>query len=105
MKNKPAVSHTPTPWTLNGNAITSWVSKDGDHICFAEMSKLSKAQNWAQDAAFIVRAVNSHDELLKAMRKAVKRLRDGDGSDSFFPEQDSEAIEIIEQAIAKAEGK
>jgi len=40
-------------------------------------------------------------DLVKAMRKAMKRLCDGDGSDSFFPDQDADAIKILDEAIAK----
>ncbi len=86
------MNHTPTPWIKL--------------VMHEETRTPEEVASYAgPNAGYVLRAVNAHEELLKAMRKAIKRLRDGDGSDSFFPEQDHEAIEIMEQAIAKGEGK
>jgi len=88
-----AVSHTPTPWkvtTTNEVWMSSVCGSDGDEIaqCF-------KFKNESEaNAAFIVRAVNSHEELLEAAKSLIKYGVVGD-----------EYKEQVRQAIAKAEGK
>jgi len=55
------------------------------------------------NAAFIVRAVNAHEELLAALKNA-SRMLSAWGEDNEFPEWEADK-ERIRQAIAKAEGK
>lgn len=55
--------HTPTPWVLEGNSING---KDFEG-CIAMASGKSAHQNLI-NAAYIVRAVNSHEELLRAAK-------------------------------------
>jgi len=71
------VPHTPTPWTV-------------DMIAHAT-DEMARSGRPNERAAFIVRAVNAHEELLEALREI--KMRGGvDG-------------EIARKAIAKAEGK
>lgn len=76
--------HTPTPWNYDSEFI----------------------RNWEANAEFIIRAVNSHDELLKV----VKNLRAhivayNQRQKSSTNMIGSLAIHEADEAIAKAEGK
>jgi hypothetical protein len=62
---------TPTPWaTLNGDLI---VSGEDDTVVCRVPNHPDNGANWTANAAFIVKAVNNHDLLIKAM-EAAKRL-------------------------------
>lgn len=91
--------HTPVPWFLTDghNAGNIWASIDGDKLIIANAS--------AEDAAFIVKAVNCHDDLLEALRRVTSLNPDapiGSPPDpKFFIHQ---AQVIARAAIAKATG-
>lgn len=58
--------HTPTPWQAN-NWATGWtVSGDHSSIC-----RLDGCNNADANAQFIVRAVNSHAALVRALRRMM----------------------------------
>ena len=63
------VKHTPTPWELEGNchikSIEGWAIAD----CDLDYSSLNLDQQEI-NASFIVRAVNSHEALIFALRRA-----------------------------------
>jgi hypothetical protein len=69
---------TQTPWSFQQDSITErdgcgYISDaDGNHISHHGNINRSRAENLA-NAAFIVRAVNSHEALVKAL-EAVDRL-------------------------------
>lgn len=83
--------HTPTPWTLDEAGII-WgpheelAGKSKGYQCIAEEIEL-------EDAAFIVRAVNCHEELLAACKEVLDWVLA------------TEVREQLSKAIAKAEGK
>ena len=85
--------HTPTPWRL-----TNWTSDgrpeitDGRHI-------LAMASR-EDDARLIVRAVNSHDALVKTLKEAEDYLQ----SDDKGRQWRDEVLEKVQKAIAQAEG-
>jgi protein-disulfide isomerase-like protein with CxxC motif len=97
-------THTATPWTSTGRYI---IPAD-EGVSIAQCTQL-KGKNMGEDdrnehiatanAAFIVRAVNSHAELLDL----VKRL-----NYAFYVDGTSKALKPImaetKQAIARAEG-
>jgi selenocysteine lyase/cysteine desulfurase len=66
---------TQTPWSFQQDSITErdgcgYISDaDGNHISHHGNINRSRAENLA-NAAFIVRAVNSHDVLVKALEGA-----------------------------------
>lgn len=63
----PAVAHTPTPWQVaTHDTNRRIVDKDWHSVCIAT-PKPSKPESWA-NAAFIVRAVNSHAALVAALQ-------------------------------------
>ena len=86
-------THTPTPWTLNAER-EKIEDADGEFVTRLSLSRYhdDRADPIAEaNAAFIVRACNSHDELVAALRAL---LRDG--------EHDDDAINAAHAALAKA---
>ncbi len=71
-QNAPVLSgHTPTPWKIGSN---DWLSHsccfDAAVVGYREGSCVSVVEaHSVADAAFIVRAVNSHEVLVKALEK------------------------------------
>ena len=68
------MNHTPAPWYLSdshftkGNVILSKVDECGAHVC-----TMPEFKDTAQDnAAFIVRACNAHDDLVAALEAVLK---------------------------------
>ncbi len=92
MKTKPEtkVSHTPMP---------------GDIDDIRELLE-SSGRPWdKEEIEFIIRACNSYEALLEALRKIAKPSS-GVSLVHSFDEDDSEELkEIARDAIAKAEGK
>lgn len=76
MKTLTEVKHTPTPWFTKHKGYTSYIQKTdekGHEYTVASMTcniELAKA-----NAAFIVRAVNSHEALIDGARCALKEMR------------------------------
>ncbi len=91
-------SHTPTPWSIGQ---FDQVSIDGkgtaDSICVKGFS-LSHSPEAKANAAFIVRAVNSHEELVQALVTVVHMLKQESVPSVHQTDQ-------WESLIAKAEGK
>ena len=121
--------HTPTPWGwyAEDSSIAILCGDDGadpheKHVlsvspCKACQSRTAKDEQWtwgrcrspnAADAAFIVKAVNSHDEMLEALREAHDPLlvaanflaKHGLMETAAFC---GAAHEIVRSALAKAE--
>jgi len=100
------LQHTPTPWHRNVSPAYKYpifADKNGDakgrdwiHIA----AVLSGNPNQEADLDFIIRAVNSHEALLEAL-KAAKNLLDEQAIDDGHHAE----YTMIEQAVAKAEGK
>lgn len=78
--------HTPTPWITNGK----WIETD---VTIGKMDT-------THDAAFIVLAVNAHEELLAIIKDIY------DDENDITRRKHSDAMRFrMEEAIAKAEGK
>lgn len=94
------VKHTPTPWKASlrfqNNLPNDYVITDGKWGGIAIASSDNEA-----NAAFIVRAVNSHEELLTALKIAVFELSVKSGDKNRI----KNAVDRAKQAIIKAEGK
>lgn len=95
--------HTPTPWKIDPLGLgTPWNIGTEAHnvILVAETSDDCRNAN----AAFIVRAVNSHEELLTAFirlrNEAGHFIATGKGKEFL-----ANAYKLATEAIAKAEGK
>jgi hypothetical protein len=55
--------HTPTPWHADDTAIFA-----SDGVLARIPNHPENGKNWKVDAAFIVKAVNSHDALVKLLK-------------------------------------
>ncbi len=89
MKSKTEVTHTPTPWRLQTN---------GGIADILEGDKWVAGGVEINRAARIVRAVNSHETLLSALKDLLHQIETNGEREIFVVGQ---AI----HAIAKAEGK
>jgi hypothetical protein len=86
--------HAPTPWKTKGirpRPIWAYVLTDenGNDI----------AQSSYQNATFIIRAVNAHDDLVKALARIMSDVDDG------YTRISPAAGINASAALAKAEGK
>lgn len=101
---KPA--HTPTPWRIrkgsweceSGYQIASKADEDG----FGNVIGYSRMET---NAAFIVRAVNSHEELIEAAQNALNVLAGLAVGHLNSIKPDSRAILMLREVLAKTEGK
>ena len=102
------MTHTSTPWKaiLNDSGKTNKELVEiripgelGRVVCFVPFENKS-------DAAFIVRCVNSHEELLTVAMEAECLLTNYLGAGKFPPGSDCDEIKKqLREAIAKAEGR
>jgi hypothetical protein len=102
-------THTPTPWRLldNTGGQRSLVHIECEET-LAPVCSIPKKR--IADAAFIVRAVNSHAQLLEALKLANELLDNSDvrhyiGHDLGEMSQLHKALNTSRAAIAQAEGK
>ena len=89
------VEHTPTPWKQGYN----------DKQClYADYKHVSTMQcnvkSWEANAAFIIKAVNSNEELLAACKELSAWFKDTDYSGAF-----KVVLDKANHAIAKASGE
>jgi hypothetical protein len=98
------MEHTPTPWKVvktpkqEGGNITQIYGGDG----FEVVTRVRSAErSTAKNAAFIVKAVNSHEELLEALKEIVQIELDQDPESRNVQD---EALAQYQSIIAKAEG-
>lgn len=98
MENKTA-AHTPTPWQYNaagkrdGTALWANLYQENNHEIIAHMDQGNKLAN----AAFIVKAVNCHEELISLL----KETRELGKTETAWKIWDT----LRDKAIAKAEGR
>lgn len=106
------MTHTPLPWERRLSAMgrpfiinpKAPLAKDQDDIhgkCIAQVSGLGNANEQEQrdNAAFIVRAVNCHDDLLAALEELYMALHGRVHSNRAL-----RALAQAETALAKAKG-
>ena len=113
--------HTPTPWSQMGTHIYS-SGKSGGNICSMsepratttveyappEYGSKDADEMWA-NAALIVRAVNTHADLVRALELCVEELSIQAGVGTEF-QYDADhpamiALDAARAAISKAEGR
>jgi hypothetical protein len=100
----PMPQHTLTPWRQDGNTVRGIDAKGIDFLMAEPERK--------DDAAFILRAVNNHEELVRALKAVLFELESTTEwqiknkriSEVMIPQRLHD-IERAKQAIAKAEGK
>lgn len=107
--------HTPTPWHT-GKTLVSYkdpmfshtaIVNKADTLRIANVAGVGDADSKA-NAAFIVKAVNCHEELVEALQR-VSRAIDCGGlkviENKLYPTSAYALKDEIAQALAKAEGK
>lgn len=78
MKTKPEVQHTPTPWKLaesSHSRVSFIVSDKGYAIGDVDVSSVTPEEAEA-NAAFIVRVVNCHEELVGWIKQFIEDFGD-----------------------------
>lgn len=102
--------HTPTPWTVGLYDASGDFIKIGVHVavCKPEGDLLATTgpaddEQSKVDAAFIVRAVNSYEELVISIKQMMARLNGI--TESNFSTAEAQIMAIGRAAIAKAEGQ
>jgi hypothetical protein len=68
-------SHAPLPWAVVGRDSGTIRTADGDYALVARVHWYRRKHN----AALIVRAVNSHDALVEALKRTSRALREARG--------------------------
>jgi hypothetical protein len=107
--------HTPTPWKVNDCRDSGWMD-NAIYIAKDSGENLARVYkdygNVEANAAFIVRAVNAHDELvakLSAVQSILNSLTIGTQTTAFGRDRSNalrdEANRIINSALAKARGE
>ena len=99
--------HTPTPWSIvpqnDGSSIIAKMHEDASKgfriVCHAWLRRDSQAEDQA-NAAFIVRAVNAHDDLVAALSNLVAIIEDGNKATT-----ESSSYACARAALAKARGE
>jgi hypothetical protein len=97
-------THTPTPWRLDNpyrpERGTAWRDIVSDH---AEFSPCYVGEACGEDAALIVRAVNSHAELVAALSAMYCAGFWTADSLAGLPKHQREAVESARSALAAAQ--
>lgn len=107
MKTKTATpTHTPTPWRIV--LAPTQIVTDGEII--ATLNNAMGVEQRQGNAAFIVRAVNSHEELMEAIKVAYQFFN----TEANTPDENglvaagNSVVRVVlrkmKQAIARAEG-
>jgi hypothetical protein len=86
------MAHTPTPWTANLSCVFS--GKNCIAVCDTDNDTRERMQD---NAAFIVKAVNAHDDLVAAAKMALRTY------ERDFP--NGQGVIDLRAALAKAECK
>ena len=99
-------THTPTPWIAEGYAggpYEIWPAPGN-----ARLTRIARTQDVTPEdqanAAFIVRACNSHDALLAALEHCAQKLEDEDIRNGLA-DMTSAELEEAHDTIAKAKGE
>lgn len=100
-------AHTPVPWILCPNGeikAQAWVGKWDDYICRMPFGSMREAEELGPsrlaDAHFIVRACNSHDDLLEACELLVRSLGYWMESESERGRQHANDQEAMRKGVA-----
>lgn len=74
--------HTPTPWNLDSDDLGMWINAECNPIPLAKMCTKNNAHIHEANAAFIIRAVNSHDALVGAVLELMTTAKIHGASES-----------------------
>ena len=99
MTDAPRGEHTPRPWVVIGGSIQT---KYGNYI--ADLSSPRGAAERDANAALIVKAVNNHDALVKALEMIASGTKDWEYPFRAMPELEmrkiaAEALRALADAL------
>ncbi len=101
------IKHTPTPWICHGLEITGTNDKRKNFahgVCTVDNDDDRQGNGVSRaNAALIVRAVNAHDELVKALRKVEGHFENFEMSGELGGDE-KDCLDAIRAALAKAQG-
>jgi len=100
--------HTPIPWEiLSGEVVKQGYGPHGNIAIIAKADRTvgngTSAVERDENMAFIVKAVNSHDELLEALYMALPYVETAMQDIGYKPGIIERKVKQIKDAIAKAE--
>jgi len=105
---KKQTQHTPTPWQVSHGATGGNIYPVNSHshrtridYDFPSAITTEDYKQCQNNAEFIVKAVNCFDDLVEACKVALDYMLDEKSSDVTG----AQALLIIKQALARAEGK
>ena len=93
-------TYAKTPWKICYDGQID--SSDGQFVCSFRWESFNEFEKHGQDAAFIVRAVNAHKELVEALARCEKIVA-LQAEDDIFGNAKS-LLNQIQSALAKARG-
>lgn len=92
-------THTPGPWVIIDEFPLDFYQRiPGGFAYLGECVATAVKGEGEATAAYIIRACNAHEDLVRALELAVPELVAYYGKDHF-------AVNVCRQAIAKAEGR
>ena len=104
--------HTPTEWAVDGFCLTSIIVKKEDGSGYRKILDCDTGEDHVNfeealaNARFIVRAVNAHEDLIKACKVAINMACDlSEAVNGKVTGTFKKDFDFIRQAITKAEGK
>lgn len=68
------MTHTPTPWRIEPEPDDEYIIRGANDEWIANNTPYYPSAPSGDDAAFIVKAVNSHDKLVEALRDVLARM-------------------------------
>lgn len=101
--------HTPTPWTFTNQTTDErpWcviTIKDAtDDVVIQREYHINDAQKEEANAAYIVKAVNCHEQLVKALKWAEPLIAEWFNQKPHC--QDTSGLSLIRAALAAAEAQ
>lgn len=97
----PRPTHTPGPW-MSFDSGTKVITCDSESLLIASLEEceVETVAERKANAEFIVRACNSHEELVEALRDLLQVI----ATDELIPESVS-YMQQARAALAKAEGR
>jgi hypothetical protein len=109
------VAHTPTPWRLEIEGdermvVSSAIDKDGDRVLVCDLYRggydySDLGYSMDANAAFIVRAVNSHDELVAALEGICAGEIDASGTAIILGNDAWTKLSNAMHALSRARGE
>jgi len=103
------IAHTPTPWkavTVNGEPNQSMIL-DGEGfnhwVAHIQHNGEYMPEKQKANADFIVKAVNSHEDLIWALKTAIEIICDGydEEPQDLWATSDCQAVNVMKSTLAK----